>query len=327
LKKNDPRKIPVIVLTGFLGSGKTTLLNRLLAEHPKTAVIINEFGATPVDQDLLQPTGMPLTTLAGGCLCCQIKGTLAPTLKNLWMAWDQAQTKPFERMIIEASGIASPEPILDTLLRERWLASRYHLQNVITTLAIPSATAQLDSFAEARAQVAWADTLLLTHADLSNADQQAVLAKRLRVLAPATPILMTGDVRAASSLLTNAGPTLRRLPDDGSLPAHNFRSISLHLEQILPWQQLQAILQELLTRHPQDLLRIKGVVYLAEQTEPMVIQAASNRLYRPAPLPRRAADDHRGRLVFIVNGEPKALATDLNKAFAPLLSGNAIKLH
>jgi G3E family GTPase len=290
-------------------------------------VVINEFGEMAIDQDLLANQNLPLTVLSGGCLCCKVKGALAPTLKNLWMAWEQAALKPFERVIIEASGVASPEPILDTLLRERWLASRYHLQNVITTLAIPSASAQLDSFAEARAQVAWADTLLLTHADLSNADQQAVLAKRLQVLAPATPRVMTEDFRTASSLLTNAGPTLRRLPDDGPLPAHNFRSISLHLEQTLPWQQLQAILQELLTRHPQDLLRIKGVVYLAEHTEPMVIQAASTRLYPPAPLPPRAADDGRGRLVFIVNGEPTALATDLNKAFAPLLSGKAIKLH
>ena len=81
--------IPVIILTGFLGSGKTTLLNRLLAKGPRTAVIINEFGNTPVDQRLIETQGMPLMTLVGGCLCCQIKGTLAPTLRNLWMAWDQ----------------------------------------------------------------------------------------------------------------------------------------------------------------------------------------------------------------------------------------------
>jgi G3E family GTPase len=324
----DPHKIPVIVLTGFLGSGKTSLLNRLLTDGVKTAVVINEFGATPIDQDLLQQQNIPLTVLSGGCLCCQIKGALAPTLKNLWMAWNSAAEKPFERIIIETSGVASPEPILDTLLRERWLASRYHLQNVITTLAIPSAAAQLDSFAEARAQVAWADTLLLTHADLSDADQQAALKTHLQALAPATPRQTTAARDfSVESLLHNSGPMLRRLPDDGPLPAHNFRSISLLFEQVLPWQQLQTILHELLARHPLDLLRIKGVVYLAEQTEPMIIQAASTRLYPPSPLVSRAADDGRGRLVFIVNGDPTALAKDLNTAFAPLLKTNAIKLH
>jgi G3E family GTPase len=324
----DPHKIPVIVLTGFLGSGKTTLLNRLLADHPKTAVIINEFGATPIDQDLLQQTGMPLTTLAGGCLCCQIKGTLAPTLKNLWMAWDQAETKPFERMIIEASGVASPEPILDTLLRERWLASRYRLQRVITTLAIPSATAQLDSFAEARAQVAWADVLLLTHADLADTEQQTALEQRLQRIAPATPIQKaTPSAYCADRLLVQASPLIRRLPDAKLLPEHGFQSISLHLEQALAWPQLQAILQALLARHPIDLLRIKGVVYLANEAEPVAVQAAANRLYPPIALPVRPADDGRGRLVFIVNGDITMLAEDIKQGFGSSIAANALRLH
>jgi G3E family GTPase len=150
-----PSKIPVIVLTGFLGSGKTTLLNRLLTDGIKTAVIINEFGSTPVDQDLLQDQAISMTVLSGGCLCCQIKGALAPTLKNLWMAWNGAAEKSFDRLIIETSGIASPEPILDTLLREPWIAKRYALRQVVATLAIPSARDQLDRHAEARAQVVW----------------------------------------------------------------------------------------------------------------------------------------------------------------------------
>ncbi|WP_143735236.1 GTP-binding protein, partial [Methylocaldum sp. 14B] len=45
---NRKARLPVIVLTGFLGSGKTTLLNRLLHQGPRTAVLINEFGSTPV---------------------------------------------------------------------------------------------------------------------------------------------------------------------------------------------------------------------------------------------------------------------------------------
>lgn len=321
-------KIPVIVLTGFLGSGKTTLLNRLLAENPKTAVVVNEFGSTPIDQDLLQQTGMPLTTLAGGCLCCQIKGTLAPTLKNLWMAWDQAKHKPFDRMIIEASGVASPEPILDTLLRERWLASRYRLQSVVTTLAIPSAIEQLNNFAEARAQVVWADALLLTHADLADAKQQAALDEHLRLIAPATPrqLAMPGAYRA-DTLLAQARPLMRRLPDANPLPAHGFQSISLHLQQTLPWPQLQAILQALLARHPTDLLRIKGVVYLSKQAEPVVIQAAANRLYPATALPSRTADDGRGRLVFIANGDIERLAEEIRQAFGACIASNAIKLH
>ncbi|MCQ8117569.1 CobW family GTP-binding protein [Methylomonas rosea] len=321
-------KIPVIVLTGFLGSGKTTLLNRLLSDGVKTAVVINEFGNTPVDQDLLSDQNIPMTVLSGGCLCCQIKGALAPTLKNLWMAWDQAEDKPFERIIIETSGVASPEPILDTLLRERWLASRYHLDTVITTLAIPSALKQLVDFAEARAQVAWADTLLLTHADLADADQHAALNQRLQTLAPSTSRhMMTVGECQADTRITNIGPALRRLPTGNPLPAHRFASISLHLDQALPWPQLEAILQALLARHPLDLLRIKGVIYQPEQAEALAIQAAANRLYPPTPLAIRSSDDRRGRLVFITNGYSKTLAKELTRVFDGFIPPNAIRQH
>ncbi|MGZ5802245.1 MAG: GTP-binding protein, partial [Burkholderiaceae bacterium] len=75
-------RIPVFIISGFLGSGKTTLLNRLLNHEPKSAVIINEFGATPIDQQLLREHKVPLSTLVGGCLCCQVRGSLTPLLKN-----------------------------------------------------------------------------------------------------------------------------------------------------------------------------------------------------------------------------------------------------
>lgn len=127
-------RIPVFIISGFLGSGKTTLLNRLLSHAPKSAVIINEFGTTPIDQQLLREHQIPLSTLVGGCLCCQVIGSLTPLLKNLRMAWD-AGNKPFERVIIETSGVANPEPVLDVLSRERWIAGRYSLQGVITTVS------------------------------------------------------------------------------------------------------------------------------------------------------------------------------------------------
>ena len=98
-------RIPVFIISGFLGSGKTTLLNRLLSHAPKSAVIINEFGIAPIDQQLLRDHKVPLSTLVGGCLCCQVKGSLTPLLKNLRMAWESGDS-PFERVIIETSGVA-----------------------------------------------------------------------------------------------------------------------------------------------------------------------------------------------------------------------------
>ena len=132
---NPVQQIPVIVITGFLGSGKTTLLNSLLTHLPKSAVIINEFGTVPIDQDLLQKHHAPKATLVGGCLCCQTRDALMPLLKNLRMAWDSQSEKTFDYVIIETSGVANPEPVLDIVLTQKWLSARYRLQGVISTFS------------------------------------------------------------------------------------------------------------------------------------------------------------------------------------------------
>jgi G3E family GTPase len=87
------QKIPLLILTGFLGSGKTTLLNNILAQAPRSAVIINEFGTTPIDTQVLREHKVLISTLSGGCLCCQVRDALMPVLKNLRMTWEKHRRK------------------------------------------------------------------------------------------------------------------------------------------------------------------------------------------------------------------------------------------
>lgn len=317
-------KIPVIVITGFLGSGKTTLLNRLLADGVKTAVVINEFGATPIDQDLILSQDIPMTVLSGGCLCCQIKGALAPTLKNLWMAWHNAETKPFERLIIKTSGVASPEPILDTLLRESWLCKRYRLQQIVATLAIPSAIDQLQRHAEARAQMAWADLLLLTHADLADARQRAELIDYLQHQAPATPTLTARlDQFDAAALQGHACPAFRRMPTGKPVPEHGFRNVSLYLEHLPDWPRLQT----LLANHADDLVRIKGLIYLSDCAAPLAVHGVAGQLHPLVPLPERQNQDRRSRLVLITVSNPEHLANELLIYLGAEPNQSSIRLH
>jgi len=314
-------QLPVLLLTGFLGSGKTTLLNRLLREWPRTAVLINEFGAAPVDSLLLERDGIPLMTLSGGCLCCQVKGALAPVLRNLAMDRGKPNRPAFERLVIEASGVASPEPILDTLLRDRWLAARYRLEAVVATVAAPSAEDQLARFPEAQAQVAWADVLVLTQTDLAEPEATAKAEARLAGLAPAAPILrvLTGDIDPAS-LLARTPAGFRRLPSVAEAPAHGFHSRSVLLPEPLPWPRILATLTDLLARYP-ALVRLKGVVYLPGERAPVAVHGAGGRLFPPVMLPAREGDDGRGRLVFISAGLPELSGSELAAALAGVASG------
>ncbi|WP_432745622.1 GTP-binding protein [Methylobacter sp. G7] len=305
-------RIPVFIISGFLGSGKTTLLNRLLSHAPKSAVIINEFGTTPIDQQLLREHQVPLSTLVGGCLCCQVIGSLTPLLKNLRMAWDSGN-RPFERVIIETSGVANPEPVLDILLRERWLAKRYSLQGVITTVSAVMDEAHFGYFPEVQAQIAWADTVVMTQTDLATAEQIERISARLDQLAPAATRLTAVKGALDSDVLLNFPQKFRRLRDTErpDLPDHGFSSITLQLEHPLPWERLQKALEYLVSHYPKQLVRLKGMVYTPEQNQPLLVQGAAGRLYPVTWLPTRVSDDGIGRLIIITHGEIKGLAEDL----------------
>ncbi|MDP3330575.1 MAG: GTP-binding protein [Methylococcaceae bacterium] len=304
-------RIPVIVISGFLGSGKTTLLNRLLLHAPKSAVIINEFGSTPIDQQLLRDHNVPMSVLAGGCLCCQVRGSLTPVLKNLRMAWDAKAEKPFDRVIIETSGVANPEPVLDTLLRERWLSARFHLHAVITTVSAVSGADTLERFTEAQAQLGWADTVALTHSDLASPAQLAATSTWLDKLAPSAVRLNVIQGEAAPESLLSLAKKIRPLGQMQNDVEHRFNSISLQLDDPIAWPRLQIALESLLNKHPLQLVRLKGVVFTPECPEPLLIQGVSNKLYPPVRLPVRASDDGKSRLVFITVGDVTSLAENL----------------
>ncbi len=305
-------RIPVYIISGFLGSGKTTLLNRLLSHVPQSAVIINEFGVTPIDQQLLREHKVPLSTLAGGCLCCQVRGSLTPLLKNLRMAWD-AGNKPFQRVIIETSGVANPEPVLDSLLRERWIAARYSLQGVISTVSAIMDEEHLDFFPEAQAQIAWADTVVMTQTDLADYRQIARINRRLDQLAPTATRLTAVQGVVDPDVLLNVSEKFRRLRDEGlpDPPDHGFSSITLQLEAPIAWDRVEAALVYLTTHYGKQLVRVKGLVYTPEQNRPLLVQGAAGKLYPPTRLPSRLSDDGIGRLVFISHGEINGLSEAL----------------
>jgi len=240
-----------------------------------------------------------------------VRGSLTPVLKNLRMAWDAKADKPFDRVIIETSGVANPEPVLDTLLRERWLSARYHLHGVITTVSAVSGAESLERFTEAKAQLGWADTVVLTHGDLASSAQLATTNAWLDKLAPSAARLNVVLGAVAPDLLLDLSKKMRPLGQMQNDVEHRFNSISLQLDDPIAWPRFQIALESLLNKYPLQLVRLKGVVFTPECPEPLLIQGVANKLYPPVRLPVRASDDGKSRLVFITVGDVTSLAEDL----------------
>lgn len=202
--------------------------------------------------------------------------------------------------------------MLDTLLRERWLAARYRLEGMITTVSAASGAQMLSRFPEAQAQVAWADTLVMTQTDLATAEQSEALLDYLHKFAPATPRLqaVNGDIDA-KVVFAALKPVPYRLKQSLPIPEHRFFSMSLLLEQPIEWARLQRVLADFLQHHARQIVRLKGVVYTADDPQPLLVQAAGGLLFAPVRLSPKASDDGRGRLVLITDGENAALSTAL----------------
>jgi G3E family GTPase len=302
--------IPVVVLTGFLGSGKTTLLGRLL-RHPqfaRTAVIINEFGEVGLDHELVETSEESFVTLQTGCLCCAVRGDLVLTLEDILRRRDAGEVAPFERVVIETSGLADPAPILHALMTDSGLAQRLAIAGVVATVDAVSGLATLARQPESLKQVAVADRLLLTKTDLVGSGEAEALAGRLSALNPTATVLTAsfGDV-APDRLFAIDSHSARSVPMESPQDGHDHdrHEAGLTCFAILREQPIRAVtltlLLEVLAEHcGADLLRLKGIVNIAESPDrPAVIHGVQHVFHSPTWLDRWPSADRRSRLVFI----------------------------
>ena len=332
--------LPITLLTGFLGSGKTTVLNHLVRTLPRTAILMNEFGEVALDHQLLQKMEGPMALLSGGCVCCTISGSLSPTLKNLWMARQKGDIPPFERVIIETTGIADPAPVLDNLLHDNWVRARFRLDGVVTTVDALFGMGQLDEHFEAVKQVAVADKLLLTKTDLAPADSVAALCERLATLNPAADILPVTHGELDPAAIQNLGlwnaetqslevarwlkqPRYRpasasRLGAKSRPELHDTRiqAFPVVLDAPLDRYGLQAALSMLTSFRAENLLRFKAIVNLQDEPQPVVLHGVQHVLYPEVRLDAWPDPDHRSRFVFIVRDLDPAFIENLLADFS-----------
>ena len=344
--------IPLSVITGFLGAGKTTLLNRLINDDALSdaAVIVNEFGEVGIDHLLVKPISDGVVLLQSGCLCCTLRGDLVQALEQLLRDLDNGRVT-FRRVVLETTGLADPAPVLQTAMAHPYLVMRFRLDGIITLVDAVNGHATLDAYEEAVKQAAFADRLVLTKTDLlapeNRTSAKRALTERLRALNPAAPILDANAGEATASALLNAGlydperksADVRRwlaheayhAAGDGHAHGHphhdhhhhdpnrhdaRIRAFALATDQALPAGTVDMFLDLLRSVHGPNLLRMKGVVRLAESPDtPLVIHGVQHVFHPPARLEAWPDDDRRTRLVFIVRDIDPQTIQGLFQAF------------
>jgi G3E family GTPase len=334
----DDDRLPVMLLTGFLGSGKTTLLNAWLrtTDLENAAVIVNEFGDVGIDHALIASSSDNMIELSTGCLCCTVRGDLVDTLRELTEKRAKGEVREFDRLVIETTGLADPGPVIQALMTLP-VAKRYRLRQVVTAVDAVHGLSTLDRHPEALKQAAVADEVVITKTDLVKNEPKA-LGERLHALNPGAnfhssslasmPLpseLAKADIydpatksaEVLSWLNVEAYTSDQHGHDDGhghhdvNRHSDEIGSFCLEFDQPLEWEHVANWLDALVIAHGEDLLRVKGILNIAGQKKPIVVQAVQQLFHPPITLPEWPNGDRRSQIVFITRGLSREFVSEV----------------
>ena len=264
-----------------------------------------------------------LVSLSTGCLCCAVRGDLAETLLDLHRRRDAGTVPRYARVAVETSGLADPTPILHALMTDRAVAATHRLHSVVALVDAVHGAAALDRHPEARRQAMLADRLLLTKTDLAPPAAARDLAKRLRMLNPAAPVLSAVDGAVPSGMAPRARPAQccasperwrRGLAAMGHAAEHSPGLVAIAIEREAPLAAaaLALWMQGMAEHAGGRLLRLKGVVRLVEAPHrALAIHAVGHVAHPPQWLDGWRGGDRLSRVVVIGQDIPRHFPTRL----------------
>lgn len=263
------RRLPLILVTGFLGAGKTTLLLRWLSESPATGlrvgIVMNEFGADSVDGQLLRRPGLPIRQVDGGCVCCAPDSELDRACREL------VRSGECDYVVLETSGLADPDSVID-VLTDPDLVTEVRLQAVVTVVDASWFSRPGDGSGDAigervlaRRQVEFAHVVALSRCDLLTPEEADAVEQSMRAWNPSAQF-----VRLPFGL-PEVGALLQRPPAEFTEePSSEAAKVHLHAGyRSLTWRFPVPVFRKEFTDFlcgldPKQVVRAKGFVRFRE---------------------------------------------------------------
>ena len=189
------------IVSGFLGAGKTTLIKKLLAEAfqgEKLVLIENEFGEISIDGGFLKDSGVQISEMSSGCICCSLVGDFNKALKEV-----HEQFHP-DRILIEPSGVGKLSDVIVAVENTVKDVPDMKLNSFVTVADATKVKVYMKNFGEFyNNQIESAGTIILSRTQKLNQEKLEAAVALLREKNPDAAILTTPwDVLDGKTILS-----------------------------------------------------------------------------------------------------------------------------
>ena len=259
----QPKKINVYIITGFLGSGKTTLLNNLLQQFStkKNVVIENEFGKINIDATLVNGTFESVYELTNGCICCSINNQLLETLTRIHTLENQP-----DNLFIETTGIADAGEIASNFTA-LYIAEAFDLKKIITVVDAQNLLFYKDSNPEVQKQIVAADCVVINKSTLVATEIIAAIKNFIQAINPYTNIILSNNGWLDPKNLETENSQKMLTPSTvyKSENVHKIKTLLYETDDFFDLQKLKYELFKHLYLYYHQIYRIKGYVLTADK--------------------------------------------------------------
>ena len=327
--------IPVSLVTGFLGSGKSSLVNRILARHPERTfgLIVNEFGDVALESQILQAHEDDIVELKNGCMCCVLRDDLLDAVARL------LRRPEIDHIIVEASGLSDPIPIIQTF-QTNSLEGSIRLASVICVVDPLSFRVARETYTVTMRQLNQADYVVVSKSDVSGNAAARALAEELRSMVTRTSVFAVPEETPLSAIfdvpeqpgdtaavLSGRGARERRESDEHTpeyaavTVAPSFTHDPVASVYFTSTDPLDAeTFEEVMENLPAGVVRVKGILYVSRidgRYVKYILQYAGGRRENfPAPWGRN--ETRQTALLFLGMGfDAAALKTRLDACVVP----------
>lgn len=293
---DNPRKIPVTVITGFLGAGKTTFINGILKKNVewKFALVENEFGEVAIDSKLINGIeASRMFELKNGCICCTISDEYEQALAELADRFPEV-----DHLLIETTGIADPAPVIRPFFADKKLKRQFQFNGIVCLVDA------VNYHRYPAKQIVWkqmaiADTIFITKTEDFDEERKKSIADEISKINPLAKIKLGNSGEPEKSCLGAIAE--KSLTNLVLLPypsiEKNIQAQTMQFDQPLKMETFKDWLFYTLDVYKEQVYRVKGILTFENEPYHYILQGVGGSFDLEES--DMLADDNRNMIVII----------------------------